>query len=94
MVHARLVFRVHAVVRMFGHGISEQEIRDTLRDGETIARYPDDTPYPSRLVLGWPGGRPLHVVVADNARENEMIVVTVHEPDPALWTTDFRRRKP
>lgn len=79
---------------MFERGITEEEIRKTLRDGEIIELYPDDTPYPSRLVLGRPGGRPLHVVVADNTRENETIVVTVYEPDPALWTADFRRRKP
>jgi hypothetical protein len=44
MAHTRLVFRVHAVIRMYGRGISEREISDMLRDGETIERYPDDTP--------------------------------------------------
>lgn len=90
---SRLVFRVHAIARMFQRGISEQEVRETLESGETIERYPDDTPYPSRLVLGWCGGRPIHVVAADNPQENEIIVVTVYEPDPALWEPDFRRRK-
>jgi hypothetical protein len=34
------------------------------------------------------------VVVADNKSEDEFIVITVYEPDPALWSEDFRRRKP
>ncbi len=89
----RLVFRVHAVAHMFDRGIIEGEVRETLACGQTIERYPDDTPYPSRLVLGWRAGRPIHVVVADNAEHNEMIVITVYEPDPALWEAGFTRRK-
>lgn len=89
----RLVFRVHAIVRMFERSIAEQEVREALESGETIERYPDDTPYPSRLVLGWRGGRPIHVVAADNPQEDETIVITVYEPDAALWEPDFRRRK-
>ena len=55
--------------------------------------YSDDTPYPSRLVLGWHGARPLHVVIADNVTAQEKIVVTVYEPDPGEWEPDFKRRK-
>jgi hypothetical protein len=50
-------------------------------------------PYPSRLLLGFVGGRALHVVVADSADDGETIVVTVYEPDPALWRPGFRRRR-
>ena len=55
----------------------------------------NDTPYPSRLVLGWHGARPLHVVVADNINieDQEKIVVTVYEPDPGEWEPDFKRTK-
>jgi len=89
----RLVFRVHAVARMFERGISAEEVRETLEIGETIERYPDDTPYPSRLVLGWCSGRPIHVVAADNAEQDEIIIITVYEPHLTLWDADFRRRK-
>ena len=47
----------------------------------------------SRLVLGWRGARTLHVVVAENTVDNEWIVITAYEPDPAQWETDFKRRK-
>jgi hypothetical protein len=93
MMEAKLVYRVHAIARMFERGISEQDVRETLRGGEIIERYPDDAPYPSRLVLGWVAGRAMHVVVADNLADGEIIVITVYEPDPALWEPDFRRRK-
>jgi hypothetical protein len=78
---------------MFERGIAEADVHKVLAEGEEIAEYPDDKPYPSRLLLGWSGRRPLHVVAAYNAEEDETIVVTVYEPDPALWEDGFRRRR-
>ena len=78
---------------MFERAVSTDEVRAVLATGETIADYPDDTPYPSRLVLGWRGDRPLHVVAAYNATDDETIVVTVYEPVTADWEPDFRRKK-
>lgn len=89
----KIIFRIHATKRMFERDVSEVEIRKVLENGETIESYPTDTPYPSRLVLGWVENRPLHVVVADNLDENEWIVITVYEPDPKRWEADYKRRK-
>ena len=90
---SRLVFRVHAIQRMFQRAISPTDVRAVLTTGETIETYPDDTPYPSRLVLGWLAGRPLHVVAADNIETDETIVITVYEPALELWEPGFRRRR-
>ena len=93
MVFERLVFRVHAIQRMYQRSISEEEVRIVIKTGETIEDYPADFPYPSRPVLGWHGLRPVHVVVADNIIDTENIVITVYEPDSTEWEADFRRRK-
>ena len=93
MVFERLVFRVHAIQRMYQRSITELEVRYVIANGEIIEDYPDDSPYPSRLLLGWHDHRPLHVVVADNFDEKENIVVTAYEPDPDVWEADFKRRK-
>ncbi len=45
-------------------------------------------------MLGWAAERPIHVVAADNRKVDEIIVITVYEPDPALWEPGFKRRKP
>lgn len=79
---------------MFERGINVAEVRYVVQAGEVIESYPEDSPYPSRLLLGWCGSRPLHVVIADNADAGELIVITAYEPDPALWDQNFRRRKP
>lgn len=90
----RLIFRVHAVQRMFERGVTINDVRLVLATGETIEDYPNDTPHPSRLVLGWTGLRPLHVVVAEDTSEREIIVITVYEPDLIRWESDFKRRRP
>jgi hypothetical protein len=52
MVANRLVFRVHAIQRMFQRQISKDDVRHVLETGDIIEEYLDDVPYPSRLVLG------------------------------------------
>lgn len=89
----RLVFRVHAVERMFQHGISGEDVRSVLEDGEIIRRYPDDTLYPSRLVLGWRESDPVHVVAADDVGSETSFVITVYKPDSELWEPGFRRKR-
>ncbi|MGH8679833.1 MAG: DUF4258 domain-containing protein, partial [Burkholderiales bacterium] len=74
----KIIFRAHAVRRMFERAVSLDEVHAVLANGETIEDYPDDMPYPSRLVLGWIDRRPLHVVAAYNEDEDETIVVTVY----------------
>jgi hypothetical protein len=78
---------------MFERQLGVEDVEAVIESGETIEDYPNDKPYPSRLVLGWRGARPVHVVVAHNLSENELIVITVYEPDAGLWEADFRRRK-
>jgi len=88
-----IIFRIHAVQRMFERCFSEEGIRHVLDTGETIENYPDDIPYPSCLILGWRGLRPAHIVVMDNNEETEIIVITVYEPDSRQWEVGFKRRK-
>lgn len=88
-----IIYRLHATLRMVERGISPSEVEQTIANGETIASYPDDKPYPSLLMLAIIDGRPLHTVVAWNADENEWIVITVYEPNPADWEPDFKTKK-
>lgn len=89
----RVVYRTHSIQRVFERGICADDIRRILEHGVTIEEYPDDYPYASRLVLGWCGDRPVHLVAASNPTANETVVITVYEPDPDRWDSDFKRRK-
>jgi Domain of unknown function (DUF4258) len=89
----KLVYRLHAVRRMLQRRIGGPAVRKVIETGEVIATYPNDQPYPSRLLLGWSEGVPLHVLIADNSVDQETIVITVYRPDPDLWDPDFRKRR-
>ena len=86
-------FSGHAVRKMFERRISRDAVLMVTASGEVIADYPDDTPYPSALLLGLPGGHPLHVVVARKPVDGTCTVVTAYRPDPTLWADDFRTRR-
>ena len=93
MAGKRIVFRAHAIKRMFERQISDDDVRHVLETGEVIEEYPDDIPFPSRLMLGWRGFRPLHIVIADNADTDETIVITAYEPDLDQWEPGYTERK-
>ena len=78
---------------MFERRISAEEVRTLLSHAETIVEYPDDKLFPSRLLLGCLGHRPVHIVAAHNQAAGDLIVITVYEPDPVRWESSFKRRK-
>jgi len=86
-----VIYRAHAIKRMFERRISEEAVHAVLSTGEVIESYPNDTPYPSKLVLGWTGNRPIHIVVAETNETD--IVITVYEPDPERWDHQFKHRR-
>jgi len=74
-------------------GLTVEDVKQALANGEDIEARPGDEPYPARLVLGWCRLGALHVAVRDNMGGDETIVETAYRPDPALWQPDFRTRK-
>jgi hypothetical protein len=89
----KLIYRQHAIKRMYERRISEVEILSALANGQVIESYPNDTPHPSALLLGMAGTKAVHVVYADNNEGNERIIITVYEPDPTIWHEDMRTRR-
>jgi hypothetical protein len=78
---------------MEARGLTVDDVRSALDSGEDIETRPDDDPYPARLVLGMCRLGALHVAVRDNIEEDEIIVETAYQPDPALWEPDFKTRR-
>ena len=93
MVPRRLIFRDHVTRRMMQRGVRVADIRWVLEQGEVIEYYHDDVPYPSRLLLGWVRGRPLHVVAADHPTLPITFIIMVYEPDPHSFGPDFKQRR-
>ena len=84
---------MHAIQRMFERKISVENVRQVLQSGEMIEDYSDEMPTPGGLMSGKRGRRPMHVVMAENIQADELVVITVYEPDPGQWKPGFRNRK-
>ena len=85
-----IIFSSHAIQRMFERGIRPSDLRIVITSGEKIGDYPDDTPYPSCLMLGVVNDRPIHAVIAVEPNTRRCYVVIAYIPDPTLWDADFR----
>lgn len=79
---------------MFDRGITPEVVERVIGEGEVIASYPEDTPFPSTLLLGFDEGLPVHVVVARDPTARLCHVVTTYRPDPQVWADDFKTRRP
>jgi len=89
----KTIFRVHAVQRMFERRVAIKKVLGAIETGEIIEDYSSETPEPSRLILGFQGKRPFHVVTSENPETNETTVITVYVPNPNKWKKDARSRR-
>jgi hypothetical protein len=93
MTKPALIYRVHTVQRMFEREISASKVRSALEAEDVIEDYSSEMPEPSRLIMGFQGKRPFHVVTSENPEANEITAITVYIPDASKWKKDFRSRK-
>ncbi|UTY26914.1 DUF4258 domain-containing protein [Treponema denticola] len=89
----KYLFSGHVFKRMAERGFSPDTIKNIIKNGVIIKEYPDDTPYPSRLILGYDSNRPIHVVSAYDQNDDIEYIITVYEPNTQLWTSDFTKRR-
>jgi hypothetical protein len=89
----KIIFRIHALQRMFERNISAKKISLALQSGKTIEDYSSEMPEASRLILSFQAKQPLHVVTSENPKANEVTIMTVYVPDPDRWNKDFKSRR-
>ncbi len=88
-----LVFSSHAIQQMFFRRISKQDVKTTINYGEVIEENPNDSPFPTYLILDFVNGKPIHVVFSYDEMKDTGYVVTAYIPDSQLWTDNFRKRR-
>lgn len=93
MEFVEIKFSGHAIRQMFQRDLKRDDVLTVIRRGEVIIDYPDDTPYPSCLLLGFVNDVPIHVVLATNQIQQIGIVITAYVPDENLWTNGFKARR-
>ena len=81
----------HAAERFRQRGIKAKDIRIAINNGEIIEQYPDDSPFPSCLIVGYDGkGECIHVCMSDEGSCAR--IITAYHPDTKLWSKDLKRR--
>ena len=88
-----LHFSRHAFERMFQREIDPDAVAQLVANGEVIADYPDDQPFPSALLLGFHADQPVHAVVAHDPVTGGCHVVTIYRPDSGIWDETFKKRR-
>ena len=61
--------------------------------GNVIEDYPEDRPFPSCLMVRLIEGKPIHVVVSLDEKENSAYIITVYEPSLDKFDPDYKTRK-
>ena len=84
----------HIFIRLAQRGISMDDVRSAILNGELVEDYPDDYPFPSCLIMGRRSSTGIiHVVCAPNDSGTELWLITAYIPSKEKWMDDFKTRK-
>jgi hypothetical protein len=88
-----LLFRAHAVQRMFERRVSTGRVRQAVETNDVVEDYSSEMPEPSRLLLAFQGKYPFHVVTSEDVIKRQITIITVYLPSSGTWRKDFRSRR-
>ena len=89
----KIMWTEHVAIRLRERGIKRADVLKCIENGEIIEQYPDNTPFPSCLILGsCIDGKPLHIVVGLNTGVL-CCMITAYRPDSDKWESDLKTRK-
>lgn len=86
-----LDWKKHVTQRLVERGLTRADVLG--QKGEIIRDYPDDSPCPSALFLGFANSRPIHIVAAYNEANDMTHIITAYEPSPEFFTDDFKTKR-
>lgn len=90
--HPKLVSE-HAFDKLRELDCTFAEFNAAIEHAEVIEERALEDDELKELVLALDWSRPLHVVVVVDDRNREERIVTIYEPDPTLWSSDYRWRR-
>ncbi len=88
----RLELTLHATQEAHAEGISADEIRQALINGQVLEDYPEHRRGACCLIYGdTNAGRPIHVVCT--SQRKPVLIITVYEPKLPKWVTPTQRSR-
>jgi hypothetical protein len=82
----------HAEKERYAEDIKISDIENVISNCEIIEDYPDDPRGPSCLILGYSGGRPIHIVCGFTLIK-WLRIITVYTPKLPKWIDERTRAK-
>jgi hypothetical protein len=90
----RISWRYHALLRAEERGITREQAKQVLTDGDIIEQRPRAKPFPKCLLMRMQeDNQPLYVSVGYDQANDHLYVITVHWLDPRKWEDPWRRRR-
>ena len=89
----KTIWQYHSSQMLIERRIASADVIASIIDGVVIEEYHNDKPFPSMLILGWIGNRPIHTVCSFNDSIGMVHIITVYEPDLDHFEADFRTRR-
>lgn len=93
MNEGRISWRRHVLERIAQRGLRQEQVVNVLLSGEGIEDYPDDSPFPSVLFLGFWNAQPIHVVASFDEENDHAYIITAYEPSLDVFEADHKTRK-
>ena len=86
----------HAFRRLQTHGIKSDDLALSIGGAVLLENYPNYYAGSSILVLHYDTKQsPIHAVWGiETGTIEPAVLITTYRPDPALWSADFKTRKP
>ena len=79
----RIKWRYHALLRFRERGITRDQAKRIMLEGEILEQHPTAIPFPKCLMMAMlEPDRPLYVAVAYDENTDYIYVITVHRLDP------------
>lgn len=80
-------------MRLTGRSINRATILDAVDTYEIIEEYPEDKYFPSYLIRAEHERDIIHVLIATDAENDNIRIVTAYKPTLDKWEEDLRTRR-
>ena len=96
IIDAKIRVSQHAFLRILSNAVASDDPMASIGSAEVLQDLTELSHRPAVLVLQYDtNGGPFHAVWGiEKDTDVPAVLITTYRPDPALWSDDFRTRKP
>jgi len=88
----KIRWSAHSLARIQERGLNRNDVIDCILSGEIIEDYPEDSPHPSCLILGYADRCGEKYYSDDVAEELDRIVSKARELASEVFVTDYNKK--